>query len=112
MQCNGVQYSVGQGGVRHLEGAWDVEAEAGREGALEVVADQMSVEALSGRPCSSTSSRLLALSSCSTLLPANLHASLHVMVIRCQADSLQAQVFQCHAILAATHTKACLQVCQ
>ena len=64
------------GGVVHLEGAREVVAEAAREGALEVVADQMSVEAWQGKPCSSTSKRLLALSSCNTLLPANLQTTI------------------------------------
>ena len=73
----------------HLEGAREVEAEAGREGALEVVADQISVEAWRGRPCSSTSSRLLALSSCSTLLPANLQTSLRVTVTGFQREGKQ-----------------------
>ena len=58
----------------HLEIAREGVADAGREGAWDVVPDQMSpADAWQGKPCSSTSSRLLALSSSSMLLPAKLH---------------------------------------
>lgn len=55
-----------------LDTAREGVVEAAREGALEEVADQMSAEAWRGRPWSSTSRCLLALSSSNTLLPANL----------------------------------------
>ena len=62
----------------HLDAARDVAVETAREGDTDVVADQMSVETRRGKPCSSTSNRLLALSSSNTLLPANLHrAQIH-----------------------------------
>ena len=52
------------------EGVVDV----GRDGEREEAADQMSpAEAWQGKPCSSTSSFLVALSSSSMLLPAKLH---------------------------------------
>ncbi len=54
-----------------LDTAREGVVEAAREGALEEVVDQMSVEAWRGS-VSSTSNRLLALSSSNTLLPANL----------------------------------------
>ncbi len=57
-----------------LDTAREGVVEAAREGALEEVVDQMSVEAWRGSPWSSTSKRLLALSSSKTLLPANLHS--------------------------------------
>ena len=57
-----------------LDTAREGVVEAAREGALEEVVDQMSVEPWRGRPWSSTSNRLLALSSSNTLLPANLHS--------------------------------------
>lgn len=57
-----------------LDTAREGVVEAAREGALDEVVDQMSVEAWRGSPWSSTSKRLLALSSSNTLLPANLHS--------------------------------------
>ena len=56
----------------NLDTAREGVVEAAREGALEEVLDQMSVEAWRGSPWSSTSKCLLALSSSKTLLPANL----------------------------------------
>ncbi len=55
-----------------LDTAREGVVEAAREGAREEVVDQISVEAWRGSPWSSTSNRLLALSSSNTLLPANL----------------------------------------
>ncbi len=59
----------------HLEAAREGVVDTAREGALDEVRDQMSVETRRGKPWSSTSNRLLALSSSSTLLPANLHGT-------------------------------------
>jgi len=70
----------------NLDTAREGVVEAAREGALEEVVDQMSVEAWRGSPWSSTSNCLLALSSSKTLLPANLHSMpyslAHVIYVR------------------------------